>query len=486
MAIIQAPGGGWELLVETLLNKERLAQSKEAQKQHERDLKLREDEAAFNQGQMQSALQTLLMGVQSGDPFAQDFVRANVQLGAALRDQQLSTEELQNPALLGATRSLGEARTAFDERVTRAFRQRVATATPAEARALSASAPPQALAQADIRDSLTRLTDEQTRLERNSRIVNSVEDPKQREAISLMLEWTDATDTQRAALFPELFSTGVEDSTINSIVDTAMLSGLPIGDIRRTYGVDAALPGLPDDFRFPTTGASLNESRQRMTFYGTSLNFWGDELDDMEAAQGGISLTSAAYRELLTATSTSSGLVGLAESGLANVANWVNGLGENGEQQRLVTAQLNWANAFRYLQSGMATTDREFGIILRSSMANLGDTPATVAIKAAFRHTIEQTSDAIASGDLTRLEGLSEVRNQAVLSLGNLQNTQPDIQAQYDTLLSDFMGMLDGMAQAAPAADSVGPLIPNATTGDPAIDLQTVRDLINSVRRGRP
>lgn len=57
MAIIQAPGGGWELLVDTLLNKERLAQSKEDLKLREKDFLLRQQQAQAEAQQRQQQAQ---------------------------------------------------------------------------------------------------------------------------------------------------------------------------------------------------------------------------------------------------------------------------------------------------------------------------------------------------------------------------------------------------------------------------------------------
>ena len=85
MAIIQAPGGGWELLVETLLRKEQIGQAKEDLKLRQADFKLKQEtwmaEQQRRKGEEESAMLMLeSLGRNLGiDPTAAPSMLANIQ-----------------------------------------------------------------------------------------------------------------------------------------------------------------------------------------------------------------------------------------------------------------------------------------------------------------------------------------------------------------------------------------------------------------------
>lgn len=477
MPIIQAPQGPGlsDRIFQILLQKQELELRREDQKLRQADQKLRDTQAAIEQGAQQAALQQLLSGAMGGDAFATQFIGQNPALSGAM-DNGLSPEELADPRLLGATAGLQDARNAFDTRVLGEFRQRLASATPAQAAELAAAAPPQALAAEDVRGSLARLRDEQERLTRNTAILSRVPEDR-REAASLMLEWDDATDTQRAALFPELFATGVDPATVTRIIAGSIASQLPIGDIRQAFGVRDPLPGLPDDFRFPTTASNLaTERRQIVGMHAASLAYHNNIINEIERQEGGISLPAQVHRELMVSSAMSGGLLGSAAAVGDIVANWFTGL--TGRQQELVAAQFNWANSYRYMVSGQQTSDREFGIILKTTQANVGDTPETIAQKRAFRETMLNASQALARGEITGIQSVQQ-----------LQEASQGLTALPAEDRAALAGVLTEIGQDAATQQSNGgtpdtPLIPDTLTGDPATDLGWFNQLIGGLGGG--
>ena len=484
MAIIQTPGDGFGPLLQALITKQQLDLQKQEIKQRREEFELRQEEFAAQRGEMQNQLQSLLAGAMMGDAFAQQFVGADQNLRGAM-DNGLSPEELQDPRLLGATQGLTDARKLFDERVTGEFRQRLATATPMQAPMLRAAAPPQALAQTDVRESLDRLEAQRQFTKTSARLLNSVDDPAHKNALAFMLEYDrvggSLTDTDKAALFPEVFGAGVDGQTIDRIVRTSILSGMPVGQTRLSYGVRNTIPGLPDDFRFPVNlGTTQTERRQVIGMHAASLRNNAGIIDEIEQAEGGISLPAQVHREMMVSSAMSGGLLGLA-AGIGELgANWLTGL--TGRQQELVAAQFNWANSYRYMVSGQQTSDREFGIILRTTMANVGDTPATIAQKRDFRNTMLAAAEAVSRGEITPVQSISQLQ-QAAAGL-NLQSADPEIQADYARIQMELVGVLADMAGDAlspGAAASQGPLIPDTRTGDPVQDLSGILELIRGL-----
>ena len=475
MPIIDLRGDDGPDLGSQLLNffiqKQQLEQERERIKLAGAEQKLRVEEAAFKRGEMQNALGTLLQGVQSGDQFATEFVGGNIALGAALRDRALSAQELADPAVLGAVRNIEDARTNFNERVTGAFRQRLAQATPQEAASLAASAPAPALAQADVRESLTRLQDEARDIDLRQRIVGRLPEGPQREAASLMLEWEDATDAERTAMFPELFAGGVDRLAVDSAIRLSILSGLPFGEARQPFNVPQ-LPGLPDDFRFPINlGGAATARQQVIGMHASSLAFHGPIIEEIEREEGGISLPAQIHRELMVSSAMSGGLFGVAAAVGDVVANWFTGL--TGRQQELVAAQFNWANSYRYLASGQQTSDREFGIILRTTMANVGDTQETIAQKRTFRQTLEESALRVSRGESSGVESVRELQ----VAAQNLTSLPAEDRIALAGMLSQIgQDAARFQTQANPA-----PLVPNALTGDPAADLAAIDTLIRGL-----
>jgi len=113
MAIIQAQGQGLNPFIEALVNKERLAESKEALKIDQARFKLEQERAAVETAGQQNILQNFLQGLAGGGQFEQQMVAQTPVLGEALSDQQLSPEELKDPRLLALAADISAARQTF-------------------------------------------------------------------------------------------------------------------------------------------------------------------------------------------------------------------------------------------------------------------------------------------------------------------------------------------------------------------------------------
>lgn len=133
-----------------------------------------------------------------------------------------------------------------------------------------------------------------------------------------------------------------------------------------------------------------------------------------------------------------------AGSGVLDIA--INNLTDK-EQQALVQANRNFADAYRFSLSGQQSSDAERLNMMLSITEAAGDDPATIAQKARMREAMIQVTAARASGDMTPLQAA-----QAAAAVASGFN-DPNIVNTYQNVVNDVM---DGMnPNAGPAISDI-------------------------------
>jgi hypothetical protein len=226
----------------------------------------------------------------------------------------------------------------------------------------------------------------------------------------------EATQAQASAAAAQAAASG-QNATAN-VGDAALrlaLSGVPLGDVRRTYNMPRFGGSLPDDtILTPADAAKLTEQQRIMQGFSARMRVSNDLINEM-----GGRLDARA-----TAVLVSPGVVDF----------FVNPT-LSSDQQRLLAASRQYVNDFIYASSGKQINEKEAARLVGAVIGKFGDKPAVLQQKAAMREIINQTLSDISMGLRTPADALTAAVEQAgTLRVGGeqldlLKRAQRDAQA---------------------------------------------------------
>lgn len=355
MAIIQAPGGGWELLVETLLNKERLAQSKEEINQNRKRFE-------FEQEQALAARQREQDVIAGASAAAQLFAMQRPEIGAAMDPLPPGAmpsflENLQGYNM-GAAQVTGQELT----NVSLGSAARVATGTEA-ARVEDTN-----LAPAVTRAELLRIQAETQGINTNNALLElkRVNDP-----VRVEQAWDMILSGQ---------VTAKQAFDAQGITNTA----------------------LPDDFKFvpPEAGDAAGAGGEQARRAAAIFNLMkASDLTMQRLASEGVdigfigSLNRSASKAWWQATTNAA-------------------LGE--KEQQLINAQKQFADGYRLFISGQQSAVTEAERIMFTISDNPGDAPEVRNQKAFMRALVLNMVEEASAGRVSPLQAATQIYDTAV------------------------------------------------------------------------
>lgn len=359
MAIINAPGNGFDVLLESLLRKEQLAQQKEDLRIRQGDFKLRQ-EASMRERELQKAM------LQGATAAAALFSQTNPQFKA--------TAATLPPAALP---SFVEAFQGFagTEAQTRGV---AAAATTGEVGARVAQATEGAQVEVgNLQPTLTRAQLTETQ----ARTTGLMADTERVEAVTRGQNLNNVYQAMTNDLGPEFVG------RLNGARALFETGAITWGQARQV----AALPKtdlIPDNTVFVRPGGSdANAEAMKNQSFAAMMQTADGIINQLNAEGVRLAFLPALQRSSQNATWDA-------------VINLVAG----SDQERMVNAQRMFGDAYRFSLSGQQSSDREAVRMLNSVAEQVGDSEATIAQKRALRQVMINVTQAKAGGGMTAVQ----------------------------------------------------------------------------------
>lgn len=403
MAIINAPNQGFNLLIETLLNKEKLGQEKERINLQRKDFELRQEQAQVEQQRQQDMLEGARAAANILLMQRPDIMQAAPSSPGALPSflQNLQGFQLGQEQVNQA--KLGTAGLASDVRVkTGTEPARVAEIQAGSRKAVSEANVAEATEGTRIEQARATLADTNIRNAINSQVLAGSDPVNGARALS---QWAS--------------------------------TGLPWGQVKEAVGFTGKT-SIPDDAVFTPAESSaggqdrakaqmflpgMRQSQEIITNLGRGL-FDADGDGKFETRlRGPVRMTVLGSLQQAS------------KNGLLNVA--INSL-QDPEQQALISANRQFSDLYRFSLSGQQSSDAERLSMMLSITETAGDSDAVIAQKSRMRDLMIQVTAQRAAGLITEQNAASQMLN-ASLALGN-----PEITAAYANSLSQVVDAAGG------------------------------------------
>ncbi len=404
MAIIQAQGSGFELLIQSLMNKQRLEQASEAHKLDKDKFKLEQEKFQAQQQQEQlasqqasSRLNQLFQAVTRGGPGAEQAMQSLTQSGALGAAQTGKADVIQQ-----MQQTLG---------------RREAPGQPSQIEVTQADVEQKAL--------LDRIGEAGSRLRRSVEVAQAGGGATA-QAEALKPGTADANFTATELQNEARRLANSRDPRLLPLLNAFLGSegALSWSEMKSAGGIISD-DNIPDDFRMPSPAIPVNSTVAKAKVFLPLMKKTNDTINGLSDAGVVISLPSTFAQGSKGATRA------------ALIAFF-----QDPRQKAMVQANRAFADMYRFSLSGQQSGEAERLAMMLSITEQANDGPLVIAQKRDLRATMIATQEAVVNGGMTALEA-AEAGLVVARQSGNAE-TIASFEEARDAVIEDGPSVLPG------------------------------------------